>query len=287
MTVSINQNYVNTFSANLHHLVGAQGSKTKGIFAEETASGEKHFFDRLGDFSISERTERFADTVLQDAAHSRRMATVRLYDAAVGLDKIDINKMLINPSSDYIMKLKNVFGQKFDEVVFAALLGDAATGQTGEGTASFDSNNVIAHGGTGLTVTKLDEAIKILKSNRVDMSRDGVCLFIDAKAEQDLLADAKITSFDYQPNKVLGGPSVPTYRGLKIVMTEDLPEHTAGSVYRAILCTQDALKIAVPESMGVSVDKRPDKSNTMQIYADMMLGAVRMEEAKVVDILFQ
>lgn len=287
MTISINQNYVNTFSANLHHLVGAQGSKTAGIFAEEMSKGEKHFFDRLGDFSVEEKLAAYAPTPLEDGAHSRRMATVREFHRGVSVSSTDLNKMLMDPTSDYIKKLSNVFGQKRDEIVFEALLGTAATGKDGSGSASFDSNNQIAHGSAGLTVAKLDQAIRILKANRVDLDRDGAVLFLNARGEEDLLADAKITSFDYQANKVLAGRQIPSYRGLKIVMTEDMPEQTAGSVYRAILCTQDALKVASPQQFNVKTGVSVDNSFTDIIYASMMLGAVRMEEAKVIDILFQ
>lgn len=289
MTVTINQNYISRFSTNLHHLVGATGSKLKGLFVEESATGDKHFFDRLGDFSVSERVMAAAPTVLQDAPHSRRMATLKLFDAAVGVDKrFDINKMLIDPTADYVKKLANVHGQNYDVELFTALLGTAATGADGSGSQAFDTaGQQIAHGSVGLTVAKIDQAIRTLKANRVDFTREPVYLFMNARGEEDLLADAKITSFDYQNKKVLGGKEMPSYRGLNIVMTEDLPESTAGSVYRAIMCTADSLKVALVQDIAVEIDKRSDLSNIIQIFTTMQFGAVRMEEKKVVDILFQ
>lgn len=288
MTVSINQNYISRFSSNLFHLLGAQGSKLKGLFPTEKATGEKHFFDRLGDFTVAERISAAAPTVGQDGAHSRRMATLKLFDAAVILDKkFDVNKMLIDPTADYVKKLANVHGQNYDVELFTAILGSAATGATGSGSQAFDAGQQIAHGGVGLTVAKVDQAIKLMKQNRVDVMRDGIYLFIDARAEEDLLADAKITSFDYQGSKVLDGKMLPSYRGLKIVHSEDIPVHTAGSVYRAIMCTADALKVAEAEDLEVVINERPDLSNATQIMTTMMFGAVRMEEKRVVDILFQ
>lgn len=70
-------------------------------------------------------------------------------------------------------------------------------------------------------------------------------------------------------------------------MSEDIPAHTAGSVYRAILTTEDAVKVAMKQDFQVEIDKRPDLSNTHQLMSTMMLGAVRMEEKRIVDILFQ
>lgn len=287
MTVTINQNYVNKFSADLYHLVGAQGSKLKGIFSEEMAKGEKHFFDRLGDFSVAERVSRNASTTLQDAAHSRRMATVKLYDAAVGVDKLDLNKMLIDPTNDYVKKLSNKHGQNFDQVILNALIGDAASGADGASTASFLAGNIIAHGGTGFTAAKFHQALRILQGNRVDIMRDEVVCILNARAIEDLMAESTFTSMDFQNVKTLAGKQLPSFRGVTLLQTEDVPDSTAGSVYRSIFTTRDALKVAIPEGMNVEIDKRPDLSNIMQVYTSMMFGAVRMEEEKVVSVLFQ
>lgn len=291
MTVTINQNYINKFSADLYHLVGAQGSKLKGIFSEEMAKGEKHFFDRLGDFSVAERVSRNASTTLQDAAHSRRMATVKLYDAAVGVDKLDINKMLIDPTNDYVKKLANKHGQNFDVVLLNALVGTAATGADGSGSVAlsdFNSGaNIIAHGGTGFTAAKFNQALRILQGNRVDIMRDEVVCILNARAIEDLMAESTFTSMDFQNVKALAGKQLPSFRGVTLIQSEDIPDSTAGSVYRSIFTTRDALKVAIPEAMNVEIDKRPDLSNIMQVYTSMMFGAVRMEEAKVVSVLFQ
>lgn len=287
MTVTINQNYINKFSADLYHLVGAQGSKLKGIFSEEMAKGEKHFFDRLGDFSVAERVSRNASTTLQDAAHSRRMATVKLYDAAVGVDKLDINKMLIDPTNDYVKKLANKHGQNFDQVLLNALLGDAATGADGSGSASFLAGNIIAHGSTGFTAAKFHQALRILQANRVDIMRDEVVCILNARAIEDLMAESTFVSADFQNIKTLAGKQLPSFRGVTLIQSEDIPDSTAGSVYRSIFTTRDALKVAMPEAMNVEIDKRPDLSNIMQVYTSMMFGAVRMEEEKVVSVLFQ
>lgn len=132
------------------------------------------------------------------------MATLRLYDSVVGVDKrFDLNKMLIDPTSDYLKKMSNAHGQNYDIVVMNAMLGIAATGADGTGSQAFDPSQQIAHGATGLTTAKLDTAIELMEANRVDIMRDGLVLILNANGKKDLLADAKITSFDYQPLKYL------------------------------------------------------------------------------------
>ena len=288
MTVSINQNYISQFSDNLFHLLEQKGSKLKGLFSEEVAKGEKHFFDRIGNFSAVEITNRLEDTLIQDAAHSRRMASVRRYGASVSLDDLDKFKMMIDPTSDYAMKLANAHGRNFDTVLLNALIGTAATGADGSGSQAFDtSNQQIAHGAAGLTVAKFNQALRILQSNDVDLQQEEVYLIANSRAIEDLLGEAQFTSFDYQAMKPLSGKDLPTFRGVKIIHSERLPDHTAGSVFRGIMCTADALKVALSKDLEIKTAERADLNFALQVSSYMMFGAVRMDEQRVVDILFQ
>lgn len=288
MVATINQSYISQFSSNLYHLLDANGSKLKGLFSEEMAKGENHFFDRLGNFAATEVTSRLEPVTLQDPAHSRRMATVKRFQASTYLDDIDKLKMLIDPTNDYAMKLANAHGKNFDQALLSALVGTAATGKDGTGTQAFDTTNQqIAHGGTGLTKVKLDQALRILQTNRVDIFRDDVYLILNGRGLEDLMAESTLTSLDFQNKKVLAGKEIPNFRGLNFIFSEDLPEQTAGSVYRAIMCTADSLKVAIAQDIEIKTSERADLNFAQQISTYMFFGAVRMEEGKVVDILFQ
>lgn len=287
MVATINTAYISQFSDNIHLLLEQRGSKLRPIFPVEMANGEKHFFDRLGSFTASEVVGRLQTTNLQDPAHSRRMATVRRYEASTYLDDLDKFKMLIDPTSEYSIKLANAHGRNFDSVIIDALLGTAATGADGSGTQAFDtSNNQIAHGSAGLTVDKINQALRLLEGYEVDVDRDEIVLLLDARGKEDLLADTEVTSFDFQKGKPLAGDKL-MFRGLEIVSTQRIPAETAGSVYRAILCTKDSLKVAMAQDMVVKVAERPDLNFAYQVSTYMMFGAVRMEENRVIDILFQ
>jgi hypothetical protein len=287
MTVTINHNYFSMFSSNLFDLLEQRSSKLKGLFMEEASRGEKHFFDRLGGFTAAEVVNRLEDVTLQDAAHSRRMATVKRYAASTYMDSIDKMKMLIDPTSDYAMKLAAAHGRNFDQTIIAAILGTAATGADGASTQAFDtSNQQIAHGSAGLTAAKFHQALRILESNEVDMDGD-LYLLLNARGLEDLMAETTFISADFQNMKPLAGKMVPEFRGVKLIRTERLPDATAGSVYRAILCTPSTLKVAMNKEVEVKVAERPDLNFAQQISTYMHFGAVRMEEASVVDILFQ
>lgn len=287
MTVTITQNYISQFSNNLFHLLTQQGSKLKGLFPSELAKGQKHFFDRLGQFSASPVLNRLEDVVLQDGAHSRRMATVTRYAANAYLDDIDKLQMLIDPTNDYAIELANAHGKNFDEQIVSALLGSAAGGYDGSSSTSFDSNQVISATSGGLTVAKFNKALRILQSNEVDLDAEKIYLLVTARGIEGLMDDSTYTSFFYRDVKPLDSKvNNMMFRNVQIVHTERLPEVTSGTTGRAIMCTERALKVAMAKDMEIKVAERPDLNFAQQISTYMFFGAVRMEEKRVVDLQF-
>lgn len=289
MTVSIDTSYINQFSGNIHSLLEQETSKIRGIFSEEEKSGEKHFFERLGDFTAQKITSRLAATNLQDPSHTRRMATVSLYEASTSLESIDKIKLLIDPTSDYAMKLARAHGRNFDDVVIEAIKGTANTGKDGSGTQTLPTAQKIAHGSAGLTVAKLNEALKIFESDEVDVDSTDLFLLVGALGVEDLFGDStnQLTSFDFQQGKPISTGALPTFRGVKIVRTQRVPAITADTTFRALLVTKEAVKIAIGRQLDVKSAERPDLNFALQISTYMALGAVRMEDKQVVEIAYQ
>ena len=291
MAANIDTAFINQFSANMHDLVEQQESRLRKTVNVENAKGEKHFFDRLGTFTASAVTGRNQPITLQDADHSRRMATVTQYEAVTYLNDIDKLKMLIDPASDYAVKLARAHAKNLDDVIITAMLGSASTGQTGSGSTAFDtSNNQIAHGSAGFTVAKFNQALRILESNEVDIDRTPLYLALGALAKEDLLGDSsnQLTSFDFQDQKVLARGGFPTFRGVNIVNTQRITDETADTTYRGLLYTEDTMKLAIAQDMKIDVSNRNDLQGLpLQVATYMMLGAVRMEEPTIVDVLYQ
>lgn len=290
MSATITSAFIDQFSDNLHHLVEQKASKLRESVKVEMAKGEKHFFDRLGVFTASEITSRLSTSNLQDPAHTRRMASVRRYEASTYLDDIDRLKMLIDPTSDYAMKLARAHGKNLDDVILSALTGTASTGRDGSGSQAFDtSNQQIAHGSAGFTVAKFNQALRILENNEVDVDGTRLYLALGALGVEDLLADSsnQITSMDFQDGKVLSSGKLPSFRGVNIIRTQRVPDETANTTYRALLFTEDTCKVAMAQDIEVKVAERADLNFVQQVSTYMMFGAVRMEEETIVDVLYQ
>ena len=292
MAATINAAFISQFSDNIHTLVRERGSKLRAIFPTEDQSGEKHFFDRIDKLQVSEVTTRKDTTSLQDPAHTRRMATLKRYAAHTYLDDLDKIKLLVDPTSEYARALADAHGDNYDVTLYNQLLGTAATGADGSGTQAFDtSNQQIAHGSAGLTVAKVHQALRILEANEIDIDREELFMTVGALGVEDLLTDStngvQISSFDYQNSKTMATGTLPNFRGINIVRTQRVPDETADTTYRAILFTRDAMKVAVKGMLEVKTAERADLNYLSQISAYMNFGGVRMEEKKVVDVLYQ
>lgn len=286
MTITIDQAYINAYRDTMYSLLEQNVSRLRPAARIEMAKGEKHFFDRLGTFTASEVVGRLSETVLQDPAHSRRMATVRRYHASTYLDDIDALKMMIDPTNEYTTKLARAHGRNLDDIIIDALLGTASTGKDGSGSQALTAGQKIEDGGasTAMTVSKFNQALRILEANEVDLDSTRIYLAVGANGIEDLLGDSsnQFTSFDFQDGKVLSSGRLPQFRGVNIIRTQRIPDN--GSDKRAILFTEDAVKVAMARDLEVKAAERADLNFALQLSTYMFFGAVRMEEENVVEI---
>lgn len=280
--------FINAYNAMKHHLASQQNSKLKGLFVEEMANGEKHFFDRIGTLSVQQIGSLGSDLNHQDAQFTRRMCTINAFENATLIHDIEKVKMLVDPTNDVVKEIVNAHNRNYDDVLFAAMLGSAATGKDGSGSQAFDTaNNQIAHGSTGLTLAKLLQAQKILKKKDVDFDNEEIYMIFGPEAEEDILQITNFTSRDFMVDQVLGTKALPSFRGMKMVFSNRIPDHTSGSVYRVLVLPSKALKVAKYGDIKVQLDVIPHKSaQPTQIYSSSSVGAVRIEEL-IIDVLYQ
>ena len=283
MSVQITTAFVNQFSSNIQMLSQQMGSLLRNAVDVETVNGEKAFFDQVGSAAAVLRTTRHADTPLIDTPHSRRMVTMSDYEYADLIDDQDKVRLLVDPTSTYARAAAAAMGRAMDDVIISAALGTSLTGKDGTTSTPFDSNNQIAVGGAGLTLAKLLEAKEILDSNDVDPS---IPRYIACSPKQisDLLNDSDVTSADFNTVRALVKGELDTYVGFKFITTNRLGLDGSGD-RRVFAWAMVGIKLAVGKEPTARIDERADKSYATQVYYCMSVGATRMEEAKVVEIL--
>lgn len=284
MSTQITTAFVNQFSSNIQMLSQQMGSLLRNAVDVESVNGEKAFFDQVGSAAAQLRTTRHADTPLIDTPHSRRMLTLADYEYADLIDDQDKVRLLVDPTSTYARAAAAAMGRAMDDVIISAAFADASTGKDGSTTTAFDTaNNQIAAGATGLTLAKLIEAKEILDSGDVDPSIPRY-IAVSPKQVTDLLNNTTVTSSDYNTVKALAMGEINSFVGFQFIVTNRLGVDGA-SARRVIAWAADGIKLGIGKEPTARIDERADKSYATQVYYAMTLGATRMEEKKVVEVL--
>jgi len=173
-----------------------------------------------------------------------------------------------------------------DDVIITAMNASASTGVAGATSTALPSSQKTATSeqSDGLSIAKLRSAKYILDNNDIDPSlkRYLVC---GPKQIQDLLALTEVTSSDYNVVKALATGTVNSFMGFEFIMSTRLNKDSTYTTDRLVFAyTEDAIKLGIGKDITAKISERSDKSYSTQVYYCMSLGAVRMEEKKVVQI---
>lgn len=282
MSTQVTTAFVNQFSSNVEMLSQQMGSLLRGAVDVESVTGEKAFFDQIGEAAAIARTSRHGDTPLVETPHSRRMVSLTTYEWADLIDDADKVRMLIDPTSSYARAAAAAIGRSMDDIIIDALGGSAKTGKDGTTSTALPAGQKIAVASSGLTIAKLVSAKKILDQNNVDPS---IKRYIVVSPEQieDLLNNTTVTSSDFNTVKALAQGDISSFVGFEFIVSNRLS--VDGSSDR--LCyafAQDGIKLAIGKDVMARVDERSDKSYSTQVYYCSTFGATRMQEDKVVEI---
>ena len=285
MSTSISTAHVRQFSDNVLHLAQQKGSRLRGTVMVDSVTGESSFYDRLASTAAQVKTSRHMDTPQVDQEHSRRKLDLETYIWADLIDTSDRVRMLVDPTSPYARNGSWSMGRSMDDVIVAAADGTAATGKTGTGSAAFDTNMVVdvqvggSSSDVGLNVAKLRSAKELLDANEVDPEDERFCI-INATQCRNLLAETEITSSDYNTVKALVQGEINTFMGFTFVRSERIGTDANGDD-KVLFYARSGICLGIGDEPKVRVSERDDKNYATQVYLEMGIGAVRLEEARV------
>jgi hypothetical protein len=306
MSTSIDLAFVRQFGNNVFHLSQQKGSRLRGAVRVERVNGDRAHFERLGAATAQKKTGRHTDTPLNNTPHSRRTVFMNDYEYADLLDPQDNVRILIDPINPYAQAAQWAFGRSIDDEILDAGSGDAYTGVAGSGTQALPNTqkiaSVSASAGANLNVQAVRRAKRIMDGGEVDPS---IKRYIAHNAFQleSMLSETEVTSHDFNSVRALVMGEINTFLGANWIMTErtntqsgtlafDTTSGVVGSgggdadTYDKVLYwAQDGLLLAVGEDVVADIGPRRDKGMATQVYTRMSVGAVRMEEEKVVEIL--
>jgi len=283
MSIQITEAFVQQYDTTFKHV--AQQSKSRletKVKVESGIKGASKSVNRLGLRSASLRTTRHGDTPLNDQAHSTRFVDLFDYEDGDMIDDQDKLRMLIDPTSDYIMAMVNGMNRKKDDVIIACLNAAARSGASS--TVALTAGQQIANGATALTKAKIIAARKLFRTNEADNYNDESLVWVYGSSQMsDILTDTTLTSMDFLTVGMLQEGKVGTnWMGFEWIPSERLPK--ASTIRSNFAFAKSGVCLGVGEDIKTEVGKDPTKAFNVRAYCKMSLGAVRLEEEKVVQI---
>lgn len=290
MSTEIDVAFVKQFETGITMLQQQKGSNLRmGVSVASNITGDRDFFDQVDAVEMSQVTNRHGDTPLTDTPHRRRMLTLTPWDIADMVDRPDKVRTLNDPTNSYVQQFAAAAGRRIDQTIIDKFTATAATGNDGSGTATFESAFTIAKTfGTdsNLTTAKVVEARRILEANEnMQGSGDDEWYFVcSASQRAALLNDTQFQDSDFNSVKALVRGEVDTWLGFTFLKSELLPTAT-GNVRSCYAWRKGSMKLGVGAEPRGFIDVRPDKRHGTQIRYELDIGATRMDEKGVIEIL--
>tara|TARA_R110002012_G_scaffold3730_1_gene17499 strand:- start:306 stop:1181 length:876 start_codon:yes stop_codon:yes gene_type:complete len=286
MSTEVNKAFAQKFRDSFIHLVQQKGSRLREYIRVNTdVQGKYDHFDRLGNTSAQKITSRHSDTPLIATPHSRRRVSMEDYNWADLVDKADKVRMLADPTSEYMKAGVWAMGRTMDDVIISAMLGNAVSVDENDSSSNVAlpaAQKIAVSGTTDMNIDKLREAKQILDSSDVDPELQR-CIVMKSNQFYDLLGDTQIQSSDYNTVKALVAGEIDTFMGFKFLRSERLTSDSSGNT-QCIAWIHDGIGMSMGMDVKTEISERSDKNYSTQVYAQMCLGAVRIEDEKVVEI---
>lgn len=288
----ITEAHVKQYNAAVTHLAQQKYSKLRSTVLNDTLVGEEGYYDQLGPSEMDAVTSRHGDTPISDPDHQRRQVVSNPFAKARLCDSFDKARVLIDPTGNYAMSQAMGVARKIDQLIIDAFDANVNTGKAGGTSTTPLAANEIAAGSADLTIAKLTQAMQILLDGGVDPNTDELHCVISSYQLRSLLDDTTVTSADYNSVKALMNGQINTFMGYTFHVfggsstnkrTATLPK--SGNNRSCFVYAKSGMLLATAEEPVTTIDRRPDKLNSIQVLTKMDMGAVRLEEEKVVHIL--
>ena len=308
MSFQITTAFVEGFKNTIYITSQQKSARLWGKSRMESQSSEKDSYERIGEVEVRPVTERHGDTPILNTPHSRR--SVSLEDTEWGdmIDRLDRVRLLINPDDAYVQAAIMSLNRQKDDIFIAAALGLAYTGKKGNIAVPLPASQKLVaikedgSGASGLnvfTLTLIQEKFDVADIDE-EVTR---YLAITGKQRQNLLRDKELTDQDFAVVKALVQGKVDFFMNFNFIRSQRLPVTSAVTAYdpldgslgggsnlpggarRCFAWIGDGMISVTGEDLFVDVGPRRDKKMNTQIFVEHSVGAVRMEEVKVVEII--
>ena len=315
MSFNINTAFVQQYSTNIMMLLQQQGSRLRNVVQNYSFQGKAaSMAEQFGSVSPVRNQARHSDTPLISTPQDKRWIYPNDYDWADLIDNQDRLRMLIDPAGPYTQAGVMAMGRAIDDEIISGFFGVNNTGENGTVSTNtlyaYNSGSQIIAGttgasaATGLNIAKLRAAKKKLLEAELDVDNEQLFCVISAKQHDDLLNEAQAISLEYNTRPVLVDGRIMSFMGFNFIHSERIPgasgfntsinpgvstgstdgTYTTGSRWMVPVFAKSGVALGLWNDIQATVDRRPDKRNSWQVYVTATLGAARLEEKRCVII---
>ena len=271
-----NEIYAQAYGRNIMQLAQQKYSKLLNtVYVRPDVRGKTFFQDQIGEWAMEVKGGRNAQTPNNDPALARRMGIMVDYHDNRLLDRGDELKTISDPRSAYTIAAAQSIGRKIDDIILASMAGAAYYGETG--SSSTTNGNIVLVTAASVTMERIATIKKTLDDKDVEM--EDRYFVANTTFLNNLLNLTQATSADYNSVKALIRGEIDTWMGFKWIMSTRIPTANVGFAYQKY-----GVCLGMASQPFVKTDQRPDLSYSWQVYYEVNMGAVRLEENKVVVI---
>ena len=310
MSFQITTAFVEGFKNNIYMLSQQKNARLFNKSRKESQRSDTDYYEIIGETEANDVLDRHGDTPINNSPHTRRAVSLQDADWGDMIDKLDRVRLLIRPDDAYVKIAVAAMNRKKDDIFIAAALGIARSGRTGSTNVALPNAqklvSVDEDGTTGSAPFSVYTLTLMLqKFEEADIDEDSKLYFAwSAAAKRQLLNQTKATSSDYTTVQALVKGQINSFMGFEFIRTQRLPVTAAATTYtvaggavgsgsgtlaagarRCVAWVEDGMISATGIDLFAKMSERDDKRYSTQIYVNHSVGAVRMEEVKVIEVL--
>lgn len=296
MPNSITTAFVTEFKSNADLLLQQEDSRLAQAVTQYQLNGEAaEVLEQFGVTNAVSGLPRHADTPVIDVPQDRRWCYPTDYDWGHMIDKQDQLRLLIDPKSPVTRAGVAAMNRAKDDVIVQAMFGVAKTGKNGSTSTNFLAGNIVPNtvggggGAVGMNLAKFREARRLLRKAEVQFESEQVYAALCADKENDLLAEATIINQDYNAgNMVIKDGRLMGILGITFIHSERFvggAQNGNAAPFQIPVWSKNGVGLGVWNDIKANVAEVPTKRFNWMVYMGMTLGATRLEEPRVIQIL--
>lgn len=282
--------FVQDYKATVEMLLQQKGARFTDKVTTDTYVGKAgSAVEQFGPTVARKRTQRHQDTPLISVPQAKRWVFPVDYDWASLIDDTDRLRMIVDPTDQYAVNGAAAMLRAQDDEIISGFFATAKVGENGTTNEPFDTTSYqvgVDVGGTAssLNVAKLQDALRKLMGAYKGEVDEMIYCAISSYEHDALLKEIQVTSRDFNGGQpVLVDGVIRRFMGANFVVTERL--NITGGNRLIPFWTASGMHLGRWQDLEVDIGRRRDKSNAWQVYLNETIGATRLQQGKVVQIL--